>query len=765
MESSLKKDLKTTDSAQEKIQAVREDRGAEQLTPTSREEIIRKTEEMRRMIADTEQRQQQEGEQRAQSFTKDEAAVVRLTTVFTGLSSLGEKIRQEETDLAHLMELRDARTISALQKQLEAVEEGLRSSHSHETTAPHRPEEELIETSKELLPDIKQETAARLEHLGIEKPDMNATPQDMRSKTPPTIENKEELKDTIDKDPRYEAIAIELTNERAKEYARITRKPVSNQDLKIRRDEDGSIWAPVTPFGLHEEFAKRYPEDYKKYLEKEKTRVYKGMPPEDDPAYSRALQKIHKTEREIFPFEDGIRVDWPGLKEKFEPLKERILDEFVNEYPVKAAAYSQLREDIRAALKRHELQQRASTSESRGTPPKEQLDVVVKSKSNETAPFPADRLHWTEEDFERHHQEMKSIPCIRGPEAYRNVTGTISKLVDYYEQKPGTFWQESVQPFEPRQVIMRYGGEDWSYAFHTQPKYGGSADTQESSVTGIAKKIVQKIPHLVQEYTKEINAAAPEQRPTLEHELVVKAEDVFSEMYYPDQRLGNVAVEKIEGPRGPVYITQDGNHRIAAARLIDLKRIRGIIKEPKEKSITKEFWYELLAMLPADQSHELQELYSTVYPADANAQKEDQEELQAARKKLPEIQSVLVQKEAARRAERERQDEIETIERQQAKERYDFVDHAYSSLEDAPGFQDTLHQEGLRYLWNHPNGHMNEEYVEEIDPAGWIKRKDGGMAHVLGIDLDGYPLRTEDEIKFRAIKKYAEEHPEIHIKV
>ena len=58
---------------------------------------------------------------------------------------------------------------------------------------------------------------------------------------------------------------------------------------------------------------------------------------------------------------------------------------------------------------------------------------------------------------------------------------------------------------------------------------------------------------------------------------------------------------------------------------------------------------------------------------------------------------------------------------------------------------------------------MDEDYVKEIDKAGWIKRKDGGASHVLGIDLDGYPRRTEDEIKFRAIKKYAKDHPELQI--
>jgi len=132
---------------------------------------------------------------------------------------------------------------------------------------------------------------------------------------------------------------------------------------------------------------------------------------------------------------------------------------------------------------------------------------------------------------------------------------------------------------------------------------------------------------------------------------------------------------------------------------------------------------------------------------------------------LPEILSSLANKEAIRRTAQEKRNEIDRLETQAIKERYALVDRVFSSLEELPDFQETLHQEGLEYLWSHPDGHMDDDYLKEIDHAGWIKRKDGGVSHVLGIDLDRYPLRTEDEIKFRAIKKYAKDHPELHIEM
>jgi len=334
MDKFIKKEIDTTKSAQEKLKKEREERGAKQFTPRLREELLKEAEEVRRIIADNELRQQRDREQRMQSALNDEKAIARLSAEFGEIPSITTKIHKENTTLEHLIGQRNARNNESLYTRLKAIEADLDSGSSHKTAPPHEPGEEVLETSKELLPDIRQETAAKTELPNIET---SSTP-----KTPPS-------------------------------------------------------------------------------------------------------------EKATHP----------------------------------------------------------------------------KAKDIESAPFPIDRLKWTDEDFKRHHQEMKNIPCIKGREAYREITGTISKLVDYYEQEPGTFWQESVQPFEPKQVIMRYGGEDWAYAFHRQQKYGEETEAQESSVTGIAKKIVKEVPRLVQEYKNRIDNALPEQRLELERKYIFSRKKIW----------------------------------------------------------------------------------------------------------------------------------------------------------------------------------------------------------------------------------------------
>lgn len=171
MDKIVNKDLETTMTAQEKLKKEREGRGAEQLTPQSREVLLEKAEGVWRMIADTESRQQREKEDRIKSQDGDDEAVARLSAAFEKeLPSIAAKAHEEGENLARLMELRDERDGGELRKQLEAIEADLGSGSSHEMVAPHSSEEAVLQTSKKLMPDVRKETAASSEHPDVEKP-------------------------------------------------------------------------------------------------------------------------------------------------------------------------------------------------------------------------------------------------------------------------------------------------------------------------------------------------------------------------------------------------------------------------------------------------------------------------------------------------------------------------------------------------------------------------------------------------------------------
>jgi hypothetical protein len=159
----------------------------------------------------------------------------------------------------------------------------------------------------------------------------------------------------------------------------------------------------------------------------------------------------------------------------------------------------------------------------------------------------------------------------------------------------------------------------------------------------------------------------------------------------------------------------------------------------------------------------LEDLYNDLYPADEAGLKKDREQLEKAKARLPKIHSVLEKKKNERMAEAKKRGEERDKAEKEIKKKYSLVDRAYSSLEGMTGFQETLYKEGLEYIWNHPSfSKYRKKYKKEISAIGLILSSDGGGDfHLFGMDLDIYPQRTEDEIKFRAIQAYIKEHPEL----
>ncbi len=382
----------------------------------------------------------------------------------------------------------------------------------------------------------------------------------------------------------------------------------------------------------------------------------------------------------------------------------------------------------------------------------------------ERAPFAVNRVLWTDADYERKHEEMKDLPCLRGVETYVSLRDTLNDLRAAHADDPAFAWEETLDTFKPEQVAMRYNGEDWSHQFHKQTKYGApGGDEDESSVTWIAKHLVRRISDLTRTCKRRLEAETDEaEREALKKGLVQDVENTASLFYYNDRKKsGNVSVMELQGPRGPIYLSSDGNHRLAAARLIELRKVRGKVTRIQDPVAAQAFWHETLAKLPPAAAEEVRTFYDQLYPPTAEQRAAEAATQEATAGRMGDLNAKLVEiREAQRRAAKAATEKREQ-ERVAAEQRYILVDRAYEPLAHASGFKEALHQAALDYLWNAPDDYVRTRYRREVTAEGRMPAIDGSEdAHVLSISLDAWPRDTEKEIKYAAIRAYAQGHPE-----
>jgi hypothetical protein len=128
----------------EKLRSDREDRKAEELTPEARRELI-KSEEVRRAVAGKEAREQAEKEriQNEADLEKGVRLDSKMEEVLAKPAFIVNKIHEENEMLA-----------------------AMRTKGMSEPTEVNRSkEEEVTETSKELMPDIRLESSGRNEQM------------------------------------------------------------------------------------------------------------------------------------------------------------------------------------------------------------------------------------------------------------------------------------------------------------------------------------------------------------------------------------------------------------------------------------------------------------------------------------------------------------------------------------------------------------------------------------------------------------------------
>ena len=393
-------------------------------------------------------------------------------------------------------------------------------------------------------------------------------------------------------------------------------------------------------------------------------------------------------------------------------------------------------------------------------------------KDTEQAPFNHKLFSWKQEDYEKRLKEMAELPCLRDPELIGKMNRVRRELDTYYEQHNPKLWQNTNKTFSPRQVMTRYDGKGWDYSFHEQrredyPEKANpfeqrrNANELESNIVGIAKKMVRVTTLMVREAREDIRLSSPAEQKRIGAELVQKVEDVFASVFPEGTSNGGVIVEELDGPRGPVYqTTTDGNHRVAAARLIDLKRIRGEVRAIENQEIAHAYWFDMLTRLSEDECLEVQRVYDELYPQPTEEERiAERLMFRRAVERRTEIDAEVARLRAEEDLEWSAKQAKYDLEQERVQSRIALERPLHESLKNDPVYRKILAETGFEYLMNHPNDLVRRMGAVRVDDRGWLLDKDDRtIGTVLGIDLfdsrDGYPKRADGEIISLALKKY-----------
>ncbi|RJQ34692.1 hypothetical protein C4568_02060 [Candidatus Parcubacteria bacterium] len=247
-----------------------------------------------------------------------------------------------------------AEVLHESEKRIESSAQGMGMSSESFSIAEH--EYGIHEKLRRIQDAADQIASEAKQQIQIIKQPLSVTPQgsEVRMESPAFIDN----------DPRYQAIEKELSDKVLAESIDILKRRGKSEPEALfhmeafggaMKDKEGKLRIRFEPWGIHKEFAQRYPEEYAQYQEKEKGRVYSRA--HDDPAYAETMRKVYEAENAHMPSDVGHEYRGYTSRENIGKLWEArrfARDDFVARYPEKAVAYGTYDKNIEAALKRKE---------------------------------------------------------------------------------------------------------------------------------------------------------------------------------------------------------------------------------------------------------------------------------------------------------------------------------------------------------------------------------------------------------------------------
>ena len=240
---------------------------------------------------------------------------------------------------------------------------------------------------------------------------------------------------------------------------------------------------------------------------------------------------------------------------------------------------------------------------------KEQVESVSNYDTLRTA------SSWTSEEWLGHHRELRELPYLREYEGEKDLYMSFGSA-RYRAMKDLGVEQVSSRVagarFEevPTELIVRAPSmRDWSHSYH---------DPRNPDEPNAVVEIGKKMARLYQESLVAGNAQT-----TQEGHFDKR---IIDEIYKKDRHHG-VNLEKIEGPRGPIYFVEDGSHRVAAAKLVALDHVFGFVGYQKDESNSDEVWFQTLARLDSTERTQFLAFYHDIYPQTAEQATEEKKQL------------------------------------------------------------------------------------------------------------------------------------------
>ncbi|MCW1930653.1 MAG: hypothetical protein KIH62_005105 [Candidatus Kerfeldbacteria bacterium] len=175
-----------------------------------------------------------------------------------------------------------------------------------------------------------------------------------------------------------------------------------------------------------------------------------------------------------------------------------------------------------------------------------------------------------------------------------------------------------------RTIVRTPSLMNWGDSYH-EMRTEDSKARGENAVIEIARKMVDGILSKYREY------------PSNKDKQQASIARFLQEEFFSRSGRTVVYAKKFIGPRGPLFVIEDGSHRVAAAKLAQVDTIYARTSNIANTKILPTLWYESLALMPAHAREELLRCYDAVYPPTPATKKIESERIKHAGTFLDEI--------------------------------------------------------------------------------------------------------------------------------
>ncbi|MBT6069087.1 hypothetical protein HOG48_05000 [Candidatus Peregrinibacteria bacterium] len=348
-----------------------------------------------------------------------------------------------------------------------------------------------------------------------------------------------------------------------------------------------------------------------------------------------------------------------------------------------------------------------------------------------------DCASWNDAQWKEEQRKLSKHPYLasHNNELFQGIghaLGRVAKLRGYISTNP---YEPDTpnQIIDPRLIVRAPSFANWSDQYH-QAHSEEARERGELSVIEIGRKIASRS-------TGSKNS----------NQLLQSLDDVFREE-------DRVKLRQINGPRGPIYFVNDGSHRVAAAKLTGLEKIKagvGTYTPPEgEEDI---LWFEARHLMSPEAWQELNRVYDLIYPPTADI---TASEATIEKTVLGQREDLLMLQQEYEAADEELRKKS-TAQHLERKTRFDRAEKIYETLKGDPTFETIRNQAAIEHITSNilPNDYFYNEYNGEISSDGYLMKKDGTESNCRAIGYDVGPFSYQTVLA-NAVDKYESQFPE-----